>query len=217
MSKVILNAEKREVIGKKVNQLRREGKLPAVIYGSNMDPMAITLNLREASKILANATSSTLVAIKVNGKEHTALVRERQKNYILNQLIHVDFLAVSMDEKIKAEVPVITEGVSPAVKDFNAVLVTGISTVEVSAYPQDLPENFVIDLSEIKNLGDTITVGDLKVSENVEILSSLEDIVISATGMSVSAEEAAEGEELEGSDSEPEVIEKGKKDDDFED
>lgn len=217
MSHSIIYAEKRDLIGKKVNRLRREGKIPAIIYGSKMETLPITLNLREASKTLAAATSSTLVVIKVDGKDHTVLVREKQKNFIRNELLHVDFQVVSMTEKIRASVSVVTQGSSPAVKDQNAVIVNGLTEIEVSALPQDLPENFIVDISSLENLGDAIIVSDLDIPENVEVLSNMEDMIVTATSV-IEEVEVEEEEELELDEEgvEPEVIERGKREEDDE-
>jgi large subunit ribosomal protein L25 len=216
MSELIIYAEKRDLIGKRVNRLRREGKIPAVIYGSNMEPLPITLNLREASKTLAAATASSLVTIKVNGKDHTVLVREKQKNFIRNELLHVDFQAVSMTEKIRASVSVITQGTSLAVKDMSAVLVNGLTEIEVLAFPQDLPESFIVDISSLTDLGSSITVSDLDIPENVEILSNPDDVIVTATGKTEEVEVEEEDIELDEEGTEPEVIERGKREEDEE-
>ena len=121
MEKVVLEAEKRDVIGKQVKALRRAGKLPAVIYGRHTEPINVSLDAHNASLILGRLTSSSLVTIALDGKEYPTLVRERQRDYIKNRLLHVDFLAVSLTESIRASVSVNFIGVSTAVKDYNAV------------------------------------------------------------------------------------------------
>ena len=98
MEKVVIKATKRDVIGKQVRALRREGKMPAVIYGRRTEPISISLDAHTASLALAKLTSSSLVTIDVDGTEYPALVREKQRDYIKNRLLHVDFLAVSLDE-----------------------------------------------------------------------------------------------------------------------
>lgn len=216
MSKIILNAEPRTVIGKQVKQLRREGKLPAVIYGNKIDPKAITLDLRTATKILSNTTSSSLVTIILNGKEYPSLVREKQIDFILGTLKHIDFLAVSLSEKIKASVSIVFEGEAPVVKEFNAILSPGLGQIEIEAYPQDLPESFTVDITVLKNLGESILVKDITAPENVEILSDPEEMILFASSTKAEAEEKEEIGELEGIEDsgEPEVIEKGKKEED---
>src|SRR5688500_10955132 len=139
MEKVVLKATKRDVIGKQVRAMRRDGKMPAVIYGRHTEPVSISLDAHTASLVLGKLSSSSLVTIDVDGTEYPALVREKQRDYIKNRLLHVDFLAVSLDEKITASVRLIFTGLSLAVKDFNAVLVHNVESLEVECLPTDLP------------------------------------------------------------------------------
>jgi large subunit ribosomal protein L25 len=216
MSKIILNAEPRTVIGKQVKQLRRQGKLPGIIYGNKIDSKAITLDLRDATKVLSTVTSSSLVTIVLEGKEYPSLVREKQIDFILRTLKHVDFQAVSLSEKIRASVTIHFEGESSAVKEFDAILSTGINQIEIEAYPQDLPEGFTVDISQLKEVGDSILVKDIVIPENIEVLSNPEEMVVFASSSRPAVEEegeVAEEEELETTEVEPEVIEKGKKED----
>src|SRR5215213_10234735 len=106
MDKVVIKAEKREVIGKQVKAMRRAGKLPAVIYGRHTDPISVALDAHTASLALGRLTSSSLVTIDLDGKEYPALVREKQRDYIKNRLLHVDFLSVSLTETLHANVAV---------------------------------------------------------------------------------------------------------------
>ena len=114
MEKVVLKAEKRTLIGKQVSQLRRAGLLPGVIYGYNFEPTPITLEARNAGRVIPHLTSSSIVNLELDGKLIPALVREKQKNFIKNVLTHVDFLAVSLTEKIRAEVSLHFSGLAPA-------------------------------------------------------------------------------------------------------
>ncbi|HMA08815.1 MAG TPA: 50S ribosomal protein L25, partial [Ramlibacter sp.] len=112
MDKVVLKATKRDVLGKQVKALRRSGKLPAVIYGRRTEPVNIALDAHDAGRLLAKVGSSSLISIELDGKEYPALVRERQRDYIKDRLLHVDFLAVSLTEKLRAEVRIELTGVS---------------------------------------------------------------------------------------------------------
>lgn len=207
MSKnVVLKAAHRSVTGKQVKALRREGRLPAVMYGHSVEPIAISLDAHEASLILPTLSSSTIVNIDLDGEERAALVREKQKDYVKNRLIHVDFQIVSLTEKIRAAVRIEVSGISPAVKDFNAVIVHSLSQVEVEALPRDLPERYTIDISNLTAIGDAVYVRDLPVSDKVQVLTPTDDIIVVATG---SAPE--EVEEETAATAEPEVIERGKK------
>jgi len=214
MEKVVLQATKRDVVGKQVKALRREGKLPAVIYGRHTDPININLDAHSASLSLGKLTSSSLVTINVDGAEHIALVREKQRDYIKNRLLHVDFLAVSLSEKLRTSVSVHFVGVSPAVKDFNAVLVHNLEELEVECLPTDLPERIDVDISVLKRPGEGIRLKDVHVSEKVRLLGDPETMVAVATFAKVEEEVAVPGAEtvVTPTAAEPEIsVERGKK------
>ena len=207
MEKVVINATKRSVTGKQVGALRREGKLPGVMYGHNFDPIAISMDLHTASMKLAGLSGSTLIYINLDGTEKATLVREKQRDYIKGTLKHIDFQVVSLTEKIRARVNVELTGSSPAVKDLNGVIVTGSSSLEVECFPQYLPERFIVDISKLARLGEGIYVRDLPTSADVAILTHGEEMLVIVT--------AAAGEETEGGAAsgveEPEIVEKRKK------
>src|SRR5574339_468614 len=181
MEKVVLKAEKRDVIGKQVRAMRREGKLPAVIYGRHTEPINVVLDAHDASLVLGRLTSSSLVTIELDGQEYPALVREKQRDYIKNRLLHVDFLVVDLTETIRATVSINFVGVSTAVKDYNAVLVTNLQSLEVECLPADLPERIDVDISVLNRPGDGIRVRDVVVSDKVRLLDDPDTMVAVAT------------------------------------
>jgi large subunit ribosomal protein L25 len=213
MEKVVIKATHRNVTGRHVRALRRAGQLPGVVYGHNIAPIAISMNARDASRILYHLTSSSLVTVDLEGKEYPSLVREKQRNYVKGNVIHVDFQVVSLTEKIRANVGIELTGTSQAVKDFNAVLVTGLTELEVEAFPQDLPERIVVDISSMVKIGDGIHVRDILVSDKVRVLDEPEEMIVLATAAKEEVEEvvAPEAEVAAEEAAEPEVIEKGKK------
>jgi large subunit ribosomal protein L25 len=219
MEKVVLNATKRDVVGKQVKALRREGKLPAVIYGRHTEPISINLDAHSASLALGKLTSSSLVTINLDGKEYPTLVREKQRDYIKNRLLHVDFLAVSLDEKIRTYVVVNFIGVSSAVKDYNAVLVKNLEQLEVECLPTDLPERIDVDISVLNRPGEGIRVRDVKISDNIRILNDEDTMVAVATFAKVEEEGAAVpgAEGAVPAAEEPEIsVERGKKEEEGE-
>jgi len=217
MEKVVLKATKRDIRGKQVSALRRSGRLPAVIYGRRTEPIKISLDAHDASLALSKIGSSSLITIDVDGKEYPALVRERQRNYIKDTLLHVDFLAVSLTEKIRAEVRIELSGVSPAVKDSDAVLVTGVHALSVECLPADLPELVTVDIGPLEKVGDSIHVRDISLGDKVQILSDPDDMVVNATYAKIEVEEApaavVEGAVVPEAEAvEPELsVERGKK------
>lgn len=219
MEKVVIKATKRNVVGKQVKAMRREGKLPAVIYGRHNEPIIISLDAHTASLALGRLSSSSLVTIDVDGTQYATLVREKQRDYIKNRLLHVDFLAVSLDEKITATVSLHFIGVSIAVKDFNAVLVHNLEELEVECLPGDLPEGIDVDISVLSKIGDGIRVRDVVVADKVRILENPDTMVAVATAPKVEEEVAAvpSAEAVAPTEAEPELsVERGKKEDEEE-
>lgn len=216
MDKVVIKATKRAVTGKHVATLRREGKLPGVLYGHNINSVPITMDLKETSMILGKLSGSSIVTIELDGQEHAALVREKQRDYIKSLLIHVDFQAVSLTEKLRTDVGIELIGLSPAVKDFNAMIVSGIEAVEVECLPQDLPEKIEVDISNLKEIGDSIYLRDIPVPQNVEFLTDPNELIAVAQFIKEEVVEEAVVEEVEATGTEPEVIEKGKKEEEGE-
>lgn len=210
MEKVVLKATKRTVTGKQVQQLRRQGRLPGVVYGHNIEPTPISLDAHEAGLTLPKLTSSSIVTIDLEGKEIPALVREKQKNFIKNFFTHVDFQAVSLTETIRTYVSLHFFGTAPAIKEFQAAIVTSMGEIEVEALPNDLPERIEVDLSKLAALGDAVHVKDLPIPAGVEVLTDGDEVVVVAIG---TKDEAEATEFVEGI--EPELsVERGKKEED---
>jgi large subunit ribosomal protein L25 len=210
MEKVVLKATKRDVIGKQVKALRRAGQLPAVIYGRHVEPISISLEAHSAGLAISKLTSSSLVTIDVDGAEYFALLREKQRNYIKGNLTHVDFLALDLNEKIRTKVRLHFTGNSGAVKDYSAVLIHRMDNLHVECLPTDLPERINIDISSMKQIGDSIRVSDIALPEKVEVLDDMDEIVIIAT---LAKEETTEEGAVPGAEAtSPELsVERGKK------
>jgi large subunit ribosomal protein L25 len=200
MEKYVLEAKKRDVIGKKVKALRREGLLPAVIYGHGIDPMPITLNTKEVRQTLSVIGANTLVTIKIGKKEYLALVRDLQREVIMRDILHIDFQAVSLEESITSTVPVVVIGEAPAVKEMNALLVSGLDELQIEAKAKDLPDTIQVDVSELVDIGDNIQVKDLTISGDVTILDDPEEnvvVVAAPTLMEIEPEVEEEAELFE--------------------
>lgn len=208
MEKVVLKASRRSGTTQSAKALRREGILPSVMYGRHFASTPISLDAHDASLKLARLSSSTIINIDLDGETHAALVREKRRDYVKNQLIHVDFQVVSLTEKIRTTVSIHLEGVSPAVKDFNGVVVTNLDEVEVESLPQYLPERITVDISGLARIGDAIHVRDLTVASEVTILEDMDEIVVV---ISATKEEEIEEAPVTTELVEPEVIERGKK------
>ena len=214
MEEVVLNANKREVVGKKVKRLRSEGIMPAVIYGRNTASVPIALDDREVNRLLSSISSSQLIQLDIDGESFTTLIRDRQYHPVTGSILHIDFYEVSMSEKLRTDINIVIRGEAPAVKNLGGILVTGQETLEVECLPQDLPERFVVDISNLEEIGDSVFVRDILLPSSVELLTDPDEMVIVVTAPIVEEEEIVE--EVEITEEEPEVIERGKREEEDE-
>ena len=221
---IIIPAELRTVKGKKVGALRREGILPGIIYGrigkKHMDPIMVQMNLHDASQVIRTLTQSSLVRVEVDGKQYPVVLREVQKDVIYGTLRHVDFMALDLTQKLQTAVPIELIGEAPAVSNLSAVVVTGISELEIECLPQDMPERIEVDASVLVDMDSVILVKDLNLPDTVEVLTPEDEMIAGVTYVAIEEEpeEEAEGElaDLLEEGAEPEVIEKGKQEEEEE-
>ncbi len=179
-----------------VNQLRRAGLVPGVVYGHGMENANVAVGRLDLEKALERAGETTLLELTVEGDPSTpfdkaqgkplraskskhVLIHEVQRDPVKDFLTHVDFLEVRLDQKIKAEVPIHFVGDSPAVKELSGTLIRSIQHLEVEALPQNLPHNIEVDISDIKTFEDHITVADIKIGAGVKVLAQASTIVAS--------------------------------------
>lgn len=205
---IIIKAEKRTVKGKQVSQLRRAGILPGVIYGHRVEAQAIQMDRHSVSLQMNSITPTTLVTVDVAGNKIKAFVRDRQRDVLHGVLTHLDFLAVSLTEKMRAPVAIELTGEAPVLENPIYLLNHSLNEVELECLPQDMPERIMVDVSVIKTPEDSITVADLNLGDKVTILTDHSEVVVSVGYIAV--EEPAE-EVAEAAAGEPEVVEKGKK------
>ncbi|MFB0537783.1 MAG: 50S ribosomal protein L25 [Anaerolineae bacterium] len=211
MEQIELKAEKRTTIRKRVKGLRREGLVPAVLYGPKTKPIPIQCDERELRHVLARAGGTNLISLRIDdaGRPKTALAREVQRDSITNQLYHVDFYQVVMTEKVKAEVNIILTGEPPEVQQREFMLLQGTDSVEIECLPGDLIHSIEIDLSSL-GIEDAIYVKDLQVPDNIAILTDGDELVAKVQRLRLAEEEEEVEEELEVAPEEVEVIAKGK-------
>lgn len=209
-----LDAQARSITGKKVSQLRNQGLVPAVVYGEAVQPVHVQIPYRALEVALMKAGGTHLITLSVEGQAHTVITRDVQRDILKGKITHVDFLAVSATTKLKTEVPVHFTGEAPAVALRVGVLNTVTPYVEVEALPADLIDHIDVDLSSLKMVGDAIHVRDLKLGDKVVAVTD-EDTVIVAVGI-IGAGAAEEPVEGEVTSAEPEVIQKGKIEEDEE-
>jgi large subunit ribosomal protein L25 len=199
MPDAVLTANPRPETGSRpAGRLRREGLVPAVVYGLGSDTMSVTVAARELQHILSGGSgANTVITLKIGSETQLALARQIQRNPVKGTLVHVDFVRIRADVKVAAEVPLHLEGEAEGVKN-GGLLEQMVFAISVEALPADVPPAVTLDVSAL-DMGDQVHVRDLVVPDSVTITLDPDDLVIQIVqprGMDLGEEgEAAEGEE----------------------
>ena len=174
-----ISAKPRAELGKKTKSLRREGVLPAVLYGESVESTPLSVAAKEFEKVLAEAGETSLVTLKLeNGKTHNVLIHDVAKDPLTLKPIHADFYAVKMDKPIEAKVPLAFTGESSAVKNEGGILVKVLHELEVIALPKDLPHEIGIDISRLAAIGDRVLIRDIALPHGVSAHVPADKVVI---------------------------------------
>jgi large subunit ribosomal protein L25 len=173
-----LNASTRQLLGKRARRLYYEGKLPAVVYGHNATPTPLTLDRLEFQKVFVKSGRTHLLDLVVDGKTEKVLIREIQTHPRRLGPTHVDFYQVSLEEKIRVEVPVHLIGESAAVKRGDADILQPIHELEVECLPTDIPEVFEVDITPLAEIEAELRVSELDVPKGVTVLADPEELVV---------------------------------------
>ena len=206
-----LEAQKRDVLGRKVKQLRKTGNNPAVLYGLKQDPISLTINSFDFVRLYEKAGSSTLIDVVIDGAPaEKALIGEIRIHPVTNRLRHVDLKRVDMTSTIQASIKLEFVGESLAVKGLNGSLMTQLDGVDVECLPTDLVSEIEVDLAALETFEDSIYVRDLKVSDKLTILTDADQLVATVTPPRSEEEMAALDEEVVEDVTGVDVEEKGK-------
>ncbi|MBX3083880.1 MAG: 50S ribosomal protein L25 [Anaerolineae bacterium] len=200
-----IDAQPRSVIGKKVRFLRREGLVPAVIYGAGGEAISVSVPRRPLEIVLSKAGGTHLVNVAVDGSTHPTIVREVQRDIIRRDITHVDFMRVDLSKTLRTEVPIVLTALPKL--DSVLQLQQNITSIEVECLPTNIPEHIEVDAAGLVALGAHITVGDLKPIEGVAFLADPTEVIVRIASIAAATEE----ETGEATIAEPEVMEKGKK------
>lgn len=180
MKSVALKAIMRELKGETLKAKRAEGVIPAVLYGQAKDNKNVWIDSLEFGKVFEEAGENTVVSLAIEGGEkENVLIYDYQMNPLSGKITHIDLLRVNMKEEIETEIPLVFVGEAPAVKEKGGILVKVLDNVEVKCLPGDMPHEFEVDLTKLVEFEDRITVGDLVVSKNVEVLDNPETVIAS--------------------------------------
>ena len=188
---VTLNAQRRTVLGKQVKHLRRDGILPANVYGHQLESQAIQVDAHEMDRALKahGPTQLYKLVIAPDGHEDTVIVRHITRQPATNFIQHIDFFHVEMTEPMRAKVPIRLVGEPPAVRLHDGVLIQSLDYAEVEALPADLPDALELDISDMSDLNTSRHASALKPPRKVTLLTPEDEIVVSIQAPRVAAEE----------------------------
>lgn len=228
-----LSAKIRKETKRQVRTLRLKDIIPAVLYGPKLKKtQVLALDYKAFEKVYKEAGESSLVSLEIEGegpkgprpqfeggangagRKRLVLIHEIQKDPITDKISHVDFYQAPLEEKIVVKIPIVLEGISPAVKELGGTLVKYISETEVKALPQNLPKEIKINVEPLKTFQDNILIKDLKLSSGVEILRQADEIVASVLPPEKVEEELEKP--IEEKVEEIEKVEKEKKEEEIE-
>jgi large subunit ribosomal protein L25 len=170
-----LTVTKREK--KSPKNLRKEGILPAVIYGRKEESTPISVNRKDFEKLFRAAGESTVITLTGLGSEKDALIHEVDFDPVLGTPIHADFYAIEKGQTVTVSVPIEFDGVSPAVKELGGILVKVMHELEIEVLPKELPHAFHVDISTLKTLDDQILIKDLKLPPSAIVTLDLDEVV----------------------------------------
>ena len=188
---LVIEAEPRDVVGKKVKALRRDGIIPGVIYGQK-DPVHVQMENLALRRVLRSASTTQLIDVKLKGKKYTVLAREIQQHATRGDLIHVDFMEVDMASTITASAELILVGKSPAAMDGIGSDVLPLHSIDIECLPGDLISEIEVDASRLETPDTVLYVSDLAAPKGVTILTDPETVVARFQYAAVEEEEPVE-------------------------
>jgi len=214
MKTIELTVEKRSTRGKnEARRIRAAGKVPAVVYGAGRETIPVTVEVRSlADAFRGGAGENAIFLLKLQGSDQTrhAMIREFQRDPVSRRPVHLDFVRVLMDTKIRVKVPVEVVGVAKGVKVDAGILDFVTREIEIECLPTDIPEHLPVDVSELA-IGDAIRLSEVKAPEGVEIVDDLEKVIVHvAHPAHEEVPVVAETEVAAAEPAEPEVLRKGK-------
>jgi large subunit ribosomal protein L25 len=209
--KIKLSVEKRKITGRKVKVLRRDGFLPANIYGKKVKSLAVQLKTEDFLPVFKEAGETALVELKLAGEEkmRPALIHNVHFHPVSGDPLHADFYQVDLKQKVTSKIPVELIGESPAVKEKVGILIQPLNEVEVEALPTDLPEKIEVNISDLKAINDTVSLDEVKIPSGVKILTDQKEILAKIEPLAKEEEVAPPAEEEVPAEGEEEPTEEG--------
>jgi large subunit ribosomal protein L25 len=177
-TKAQLNVARRETLGKKVKAMRRAGTVPANIYGRHVDSLAVQVQFDDLRNLLRHHNRNDILYLQVDGEERPTFMRDVQRNPVSDKILHIDFLQISLSEKVRMEVPIHIVGKAPAVETYGGILTHPSTTIMVEALPLAIPNMLEIDVGGLTEIGQTLHASDLVAPEGVTIVSDAEQTLV---------------------------------------
>ncbi len=195
MEQVPLAAEKRSILGRKVSNLRKDGLIPAHVFGRKIETEHVQVKAADFAEVFEKVGQTGIIDLSVGSKNIPVMVKGIQIHPVTDQVLHVDFYQVNLAEKVKVNVPLEIVGEAPAVEKKLGLLLTPITEIEVEALPADIPESIEVDISALAAVEDELKVKDLKVDRSkVEIITDEELVVVQIGELVTKEMEAVEAE-----------------------
>ena len=213
MEHPVLTAAIRLAAKSESKRLKKENKLPAVVYGKGYETTSIAIDEKELYRILKTQGESSLINLEVQDQTFPVLIKEVQRNILKDTIDHVDFFKVSMDEEVEYNLPIFLIGDAEGIK-MGGVLQHQKREIAVKSLPGDMLDNIEVDISTME-IGDTITVADLKVDEKNTILDDPDEVIVTLLMPSIEEEEEEDVDVLEEGE-EPELVESDKEEEEEE-
>ena len=199
----------RSATGKAVVSLRKQGYIPAVVYGSGFSTESVQVLETDFAKLKGRVSSSTILNLDKEGTSYQALMQDWATDPVTGKTLHIDFLRVRADHEIDAEVELEFIGESPVVKEQGGVLLTNISSIEVRCLPAKLPEKIMVDVSSIVDFGQSIHARDIVLPAGVKLMSAEDSVVVSVTHVAVETEVVSTETVPESAKEAPAPVEEG--------
>ncbi len=172
-----LEVKTRDILGKKVSALRRDGFVPGEVYGRGMKNIHISVPEKALVKIWKQAGENTVVSLRLGADELSALISDMVLDHLTQRPLTVDFRCVQKGEKVIVHVPVVLHGESPAEKEGLTVMHI-LHEIEIESLPTDIPHEFTVDISSLVEAGQSISVEDLKIPKNVDVLTEKQSVIV---------------------------------------
>ena len=200
MDVLSLKLEPREITGKKVKRLREQGIVPVHVYGRSLEPLALQVESQLLRRILLQVGTNVPLSVEIDGQkgEDICFVREVQRHPVTEDVLHVDFMRVDVEQTIEAEVPIVLIGTAPGVRELNGTLLQPLQSILVVSLPMNVPASIELDVSTLDDFEKAIYVRDVSVAANVTVVTDSDEMIARVVPPRVEVEEVAVEEEVEG-------------------